>query len=76
MKTQRIRATIKAIPVYVCIDCKKACGGDTMYFEIDVVDEWDLVSAIQNKGKSVGGMPVGWSHDTQYHCGCIWRDQP
>lgn len=73
MKTSRILANLKIIPVYTCHLCQRVCDGTTQSLEVDVCNTQELCQSIDEQQLRASYMPYGWSsylgrHSTEFRC--------
>jgi len=66
----KMHAKIKFNSVYVCSDCSREAVGDTAEVEYLGRSTRDLKHFIDQQRPRSAEMPVGWSYDGAFHCGC------
>lgn len=71
----RIVARVKFNTVYACADCGRRQVGDARTTEFDGHSGAELQQHLEAIPHKPQYMPVGWSHDTAYHCGCITKGE-
>lgn len=63
MKVFKIRAEIKMIPIYDCLECGRSQAGTTTSMSLETTE---ITQAIKSARAPMHGMPVGWA---SYHDG-------
>jgi len=65
-----IKAKIKFNTVYKCASCSNKAIGRTMFVEFDGSSTTELKDMVDSIHQSANYMPVGWSFNGKFNCGC------
>lgn len=68
MRTSRVVASVRVVPIYTCRKCGRAATGGTQTFDFDVTHISDVADAIHGARLSPYHMPVGWCSDWSPLC--------
>lgn len=69
-KINRIVAEVKYSTIYTCAACGKEAVGDTCRDVLFVGSSGELKEAIDKLPQTSHHMPVGWSYNGAFNCGC------
>ena len=66
-----LTAQVKYSTWYVCVDCQRQQVGDTVRVELSGLRSTEALKAeLDARRQTSHSMPVGWSYDGEFHCGC------
>ena len=67
---RKIKAELKLYPVFICKDCNKTGEGESIRAKLECGSAESVAEYISQIRITSQYMPVGWSYNGDFRCGC------